>query len=173
MGIISVTNMTSKITKGKVKPTDSVTVMLYKKFQLVSNSCEEFTLFNSCCRLTLRLLSVLCPASWTKITLQLSPMLHLNVRNDLWFCCSILLFYSRSEIKKCERSRHTHWPLDLYHTQQAHEEWCIQWSQWISFQRNSHKWQMLNVLMQPWLRCVYHFVLYQCFSIDYCSYIIM
>ena len=29
MGIISVTNMTSKITKGKVKPTDSVTVMLY------------------------------------------------------------------------------------------------------------------------------------------------
>ena len=36
MGIISVTNMTSKITKGKVKPTDSVTVMLYKKFDLVS-----------------------------------------------------------------------------------------------------------------------------------------
>ena len=39
LGIISVTNMTSKITKGKVKPTDPVTKMLYSKFDMVSCVC--------------------------------------------------------------------------------------------------------------------------------------
>ena len=56
------TNMTSKITKGKVKPTDSVTIMLYKKFDLVS-----------------KLIILLCAIFVIHLLLQINPSTTLGV----------------------------------------------------------------------------------------------